>query len=80
MAVVQRVGAGADRTWTVLGSDWQVVGPVEEYFEFLRGNDNSPNTVKTYAHGLAAYWSFLEATGEDWASVSPSTLVTTPPH
>ena len=69
MAVSQRVVAGCERTWTVLGADLGVVGPVEEYLEFLRGQAYSRNTVKAYARGMALWWTFLEQRGADWRSV-----------
>lgn len=74
MAVSQRVDLPDGRTWTVLGGDWQVVKPVEEYLEFLRNTERSPNTVKSYAHALALWWSFLEDADTDWTSVTLSTL------
>ncbi|MGO4859706.1 hypothetical protein [Arthrobacter sp. 2MCAF14] len=40
-------------TWTVLGRDHRVVEPAEEYLEYLRAQRSSPNTVKSYARGLA---------------------------
>lgn len=43
-------------TWTVLGRDHQVVGPAEEFLEYLRVQGTSPNTVKSYARALALWW------------------------
>jgi site-specific recombinase XerD len=74
MAVVQRIGHGPGQTWTVLGSGWGVVEPAETYLEFLRDEQSSPHTVKAYAHGLAAYWSFLEAVEGDWRAATPATI------
>ena len=50
-----------ERTWTVLGDDHLPVAPVEEFLEHHRVVGSSPNTVKSYAHGLALSWRYLEA-------------------
>ena len=42
-----------ERTWTVLGKDHCMVEPAEEYLEYLRAQQASPNTVKSYARALA---------------------------
>src|SRR5664280_1918333 len=64
---VQRVVLpGGEPTWTVLGADHRPVGPAEEYLEFLRVQAVSPNTVKSYAQGLALWWQYLTAFGLSW--------------
>ena len=57
---------GGELTWTVLGADHRPVGPAEEYLEFLRAQAVSPNTVKSYARGLALWWQYLAAFGLSW--------------
>src|SRR5659263_524929 len=47
----------------VLGADHRPVGPAEEYLEFLRVQAVSPNTVKSYARGLALWWKYLTEFG-----------------
>jgi integrase len=70
---VQRVAIpGAAATWTVLGRDHLVVGPAEEFLEFLRVQGTSPNTVKSYARALALWWSYLVAFGLAWDSLALS--------
>jgi site-specific recombinase XerC len=60
MVAVQRVGAGAKATWTVVGEDHLPVAPVEEFLEFMRvGRDASPHTVRAYATALAGLWGYL---------------------
>lgn len=44
-----------ERTWTVLGAAHRVVEPAEEYLEYLRAQQVSPNTVKSYARALALW-------------------------
>ncbi|MCX4750312.1 site-specific integrase [Kitasatospora sp. NBC_01287] len=67
----QRLTLGAgERTWTVLGRDHRVVGPAEEYLEYLRVQKVSPNTVKSYARGLALWWQYLDAFGLVWDGVT----------
>jgi len=64
MARTQRI-ALTDRfdTYTVLGADHLPIEAAEEYLQFLRDDGTSPNTVKAYAAGLAAWWTLLEHTG-----------------
>ena len=57
---------GGTATWTVLGDDHQVVGPAEEFLEYLRVQGTSPNTVKSYARALALWWTYLSAFGLAW--------------
>ena len=59
-----------ERSWTVLGAGHRVVGPAEEYLEYLRAQQVSPNTVKSYARALALWWQFLELFGLDWDAVT----------
>jgi len=64
---VQRVALpGGEVTWTVLGADHHPVGPAEQYLEFLRSQSVSPNTVKSYARGLALWWQYLGVFGLPW--------------
>jgi site-specific recombinase XerD len=57
-------------TWTVLDADHQVIGAAEEFLEYLRVQGTSPNTVKSYARGLALWWSYLCTFGLGWDQVS----------
>lgn len=61
---------GGERSWTVLGGDLRVVAPAEEYLEYLRAQRSSPNTVRSYARGLALWWQFLEVFGLRWDAVT----------
>ncbi|WP_211265656.1 tyrosine-type recombinase/integrase [Actinacidiphila oryziradicis] len=61
---------GGERTWTVLGCDHRVVGPAEEYLEYLRAQKVSPNTVKSYARALALWWQYLDAFDLVWDAVT----------
>ncbi|ETZ96694.1 phage integrase, N-terminal SAM-like domain protein [Mycobacterium kansasii 824] len=71
MARTQRIAlADGPDTFTVLGVDHLPIGAVEEYLQFLRDDEASPNTVKAYARGLAAWWTVLEHTGTDWQQIS----------
>lgn len=58
------------RTWTVLGRDHRVVEPAEEYLEYLRAQQSSPNTVKSYARALALWWQFLDVFDLRWNAVT----------
>jgi site-specific recombinase XerD len=57
---------GGAATWTVLGPDHCVVGPAEEFLEYLRVQGTSPNTVKSYARALALWWTYLSVFGLAW--------------
>jgi len=63
---------GGETTWTVLGPDLAVVGPAEEFLEYLRVQGSSPNTVKSYARALALWWSYLSLFGLAWDALSLS--------
>ncbi|MCV7154001.1 tyrosine-type recombinase/integrase [Mycolicibacterium pyrenivorans] len=67
MARVQRL-CFADRpdTYRVVGGDQLPVAPAREYLQFLADRGASPNTVRAYAYGLAAWWSVLEHTNTAW--------------
>jgi integrase len=71
MVAVQRVGAGAKATWTVVGEDHLPVAPVEEFLEFMRvGRDASPHTVRAYATALAGLWGYLSHARLAWDELS----------
>jgi len=59
-----------ERTWTVLGHDHRMVEPAEEYLEYLRAQQASPNTVKSYARALALWWQYLDAFDLRWDAVT----------
>ena len=63
-----------ERTWTVLGSDYLPLGPVEEFLEHHRVIGSSPNTVRSYAQGLALWWRYLQATDVRWDDPLVSTV------
>jgi integrase len=63
---------GGAATWTVLGPDLGVVGPAEEFLEFLRVQGSSPNTVKSYARALALWWTYLSLFGLAWDALTLS--------
>ncbi|KHL04652.1 tyrosine-type recombinase/integrase [Sinomonas humi] len=75
MAVRQRVVAGDEITHVVLDGSFRVVEPIERYLEHLRQEKYSPHTVRSYAGGLAAWWTMLEEAGTDWSAVEVDDLV-----
>lgn len=58
--------------YTVVGADHLPVAPIAEYVQFLRDDQASPNTVRAYAAGLAAWWTLLEHTDVAWTDISTS--------
>jgi integrase len=68
---VQRLTlSSGERTWTVLGKDHHTVEPAEGYLEYLRAQQASPNTVKSYARALSLWWQYLDAFGLRWDAVT----------
>lgn len=65
---VQRVSSLdiVDQSWTVVGSDWLPVMPVETLLAHLTDQRRSPNTVKAYAHDLKDYFEYLLARDLVW--------------
>src|SRR6266516_1044246 len=61
---------GSAKPWTVLGADHCVLGPAEEFLEYLRVQGTSPNTVKSYARALALWWTYLSVFGLAWDALT----------
>src|SRR5450755_2070047 len=65
---------GGGRTWTVLGDEGLPVVAIEEFLEHHRVLGSSPNTVRSYAKGLALWWSFLARESVGWEDPGVGTL------
>lgn len=67
MARAQRV-VFCDRpaTFTVVGADDLPISPAQEYLRYVSSCGRSPNTVRSYARGLAEWWTVLEHCGDRW--------------
>lgn len=74
MARTQAVGIGPQRTWTVVDESGALIEPAEEYLEFARQQEYSPNTIRAYARAYAMWWTFLSWRGQDWTAVKTSDL------
>lgn len=70
VAVTQRLMCEGSVSWTVLSGSGELVGPAEQFLEYLRVGGFGANTVRAYAQGVAAWWSFLERSGRSWDAVS----------
>jgi len=68
------VSADGERTWTVLDREHRLVGPAEQFLEYLRMIGRSPNTVKSYARALALWWEFLAVYELSWDGVAVEDL------
>ena len=68
---VQRVvvPGGVEESWTVVGDDFAVVAPVEEFLAHLSVVGRSPGTVRAYAFDLRDFFEFLNSRQADWRSV-----------
>lgn len=69
MAATQRVVVDGTATWTVVSDSYSIVEPIEAYLEYGRQTGFKPNTVKTYARGLAQWWTYLEHADKSWNAV-----------
>ncbi|BAY10414.1 tyrosine-type recombinase/integrase [Calothrix sp. NIES-2098] len=56
-------------TWTVLGTDYLPITPIEQFLRYLESIERSPNTIRSYAHHLKLYWEYLEAYNLDWTEM-----------
>ena len=52
------------------GGDHRPVGTAEEFLEYLRVQQVSPNTVKSYVRALALWWQYLAVFGLAWEAVT----------
>ncbi|GAA3689357.1 hypothetical protein GCM10022224_063510 [Nonomuraea antimicrobica] len=63
-------GYGCPDRWssrgTVLGLDQLPLEPLEHWLAYLTSAGRSPNTIKSYAHDLKDWFSFLADRGIDW--------------
>ena len=57
-------------SWTVLEDDGNPVGAVDRFLGFLSSSEKSPNTVKSYAHDLKDWFSYLSGRGLAWDEVT----------
>ena len=53
-------------THTLVGPAGLPVAEVEEFCAYLRASAASPNTIRSYLPGLAAWWRLLAHTGHTW--------------
>ncbi|MGH3429548.1 MAG: tyrosine-type recombinase/integrase, partial [Mycobacteriales bacterium] len=63
-----------ETTWTVVGPDLLPVEAVESFVSYMDARRLSPNTVKTYCHGLALYVRVLDTADLSWERVRLSDI------
>lgn len=56
-------------TWTVLGTDYLPIAPIEQFLRYLESIERSSNTIRSYAHHLKLYWEYLQAYSLDWTEM-----------
>ncbi|MEM9447822.1 MAG: tyrosine-type recombinase/integrase [Cyanobacteria bacterium P01_E01_bin.6] len=56
-------------TWMLLGDDFLPIEPVQEFLDYLRNIERSPNTIRAYAFHLKLYWEYLNSRNIDWTEV-----------
>jgi site-specific recombinase XerD len=59
-----------DESWTLLGGDQVPVEPVERFLGYLASIENSPNTIKAYAHDLKDWLTYLDSHRLDWQAAA----------
>lgn len=59
-------------TLTIIGADYLPFTPAHQYLIFLRYQETSPNTIKTYATALVQWLNYLEHIGTRWQE--PNTM------
>lgn len=62
--------ASGEKTWTVVGSDHLPIGDVDEWLDYLRGQNMSPNTVATYARHVSLLLRWLDLRSASWESLT----------
>ena len=56
-------------TWLVLDDNYQLIEPIQDFLDYLRNLERSPNTLRTYAYHLRLYWDYLHQTHLHWTTV-----------
>ncbi len=63
-----------EESWTVVGEDFAVIAPVEEFLAHLSVVGRSPGTVRAYAFDLRDFFEFLDSRQVDWTCVRLASL------
>ena len=67
---VQRVRLDGDKvTWLVIGDDYLPIEPIQQFLNYLRNIERSPNTIRSYAYHLMLYWKYLDEVSVDWTKI-----------
>jgi site-specific recombinase XerD len=75
MAKAQRIRfSDGAHSWTVIGHNCLPAIPIQKFIYYLYQLQRSPNTLKSYAHHLAHFWSFVEHYKLSWKLVTLSNL------
>jgi len=57
-------------SWLVLGDDLLPIKPIQQYLHYLYCVKRSDNTIKTYAHALSQYWTYLSQKDLNWENIN----------
>lgn len=60
--------------WILIDDSFLPIEPVQEFLDYLRNIERSPNTIRAYAYHLKLYWEFLGQQRLDWKEVKISNL------
>lgn len=53
----------------LIGDDFLPIEPVQDFLDYLRNIDRSPNTLRAYAYHLKLYWDYLGGKHLEWTGV-----------
>ena len=59
-------------SWLVVDPDGVPVEPVRRFLADFVAQDNSPGSVRSYAHDLLRWWRWLIAVGVEWDKATPA--------
>lgn len=58
--------------WLVVDDAGTPVEPIRRYLTDFVAQDNSPESVRSYAYGLLRWWRWLRAVGVEWDKATPA--------
>lgn len=74
MRVQKAILPSGNYTWIVLDDSFLPIEPVHKYLSYLNSINRSPNTIKTYAHALKLFWTYINQENLKWTEVGLSEL------
>jgi integrase/recombinase XerD len=63
-----------ERSWALFDAEQRPLVAPNQYLSYLHCLGRSPNTVRSYAHHLQAFWKFLSEEERDWKTLTLAQL------